>query len=271
MEPAWHPEKPPRSPHPDRQGEGVAAPDGGTPPGQPARRVVLPDSAYERIRDAIIHGDLAPNAQITEEWLAERLGVSRTPLREAVTRLQADGLVYRAPNRRLFVTPVSAREAENVFSVRMALEDLALTEAAPRLTDEVLAELEASLWRMEAAYRSGKEDVAEGGRSFHEVLYQAAGNTIVQEILARLAIRVNRYRYIATGGGTRRQQQALRDHRAILEALRAGDVTAARAALRQHLEGARVEALKVLRAVEGADRPTAARGGEQRLTRVMAR
>src|SRR5262249_10220840 len=152
------------------------------------------------LRESIIHGELAPGAQITEEGLADSLGVSRTPLREAITRLQGDGLVYRAPNRRLFVNPGSGCEGEELFAVRMALEDLALIEAAQQLSEERLDELDASLQRMERAYRSQQEDVAEGGRSFHEVLYQAADNLMNQEILGRLAIKVDRYRYIATGG-----------------------------------------------------------------------
>lgn len=238
------------------------ASNGGRPP---AKRIILPDSAYLRIRDSIIHGQLPPKRQITEEGLADDLGVSRTPLREAITRLQADGLVVRAPNRRLFIAPVSVHEAENLFAVRMALEDLALTEAAERMTDELLMELGASLGRMERAYRSGQEDVAEGGRSFHDVLYHAAGNVINQEILWRLAVKVDRYRYIATGGGTRRQRQALRDHRAIHSALVARDVPAARAALRVHLDGARGEVLKVLRGAERATRPLA---GESLLPEV---
>lgn len=210
------------------------------------RRIILPDSAYAQVRDSIIRGDLRPGSQVTEEGLAETLGVSRTPLREAISRLLSDGLVYRAPNRRLFITPVSCKEAENLFAVRMALEDLALTEAATNLSDNLLGELDTSLRRMERAYRSRQEDVAEGGRSFHDVLYHAAGNTINQDILWRLAVKVDRYRYIATSAGAKRQRQAVKDHRRILDALASGDVASAREALRAHLEGARLEVLKVL-------------------------
>lgn len=210
------------------------------------RGIAFHDSAYRTLRDAIVRGELAPGAQIPEEGLAERLGVSRTPLREAVNKLQAEGLVRRAANRRLFVTPVSIEEARDVYSVRIALEDLALTEAAAGMTTELMEELLQSLDRMDKAEKSRQEDVAEGGRSFHDILYHASANSINADILQRLQVKVDRYRYIGTGGGRLRQRQAVDEHRAIYEALRRGDVEAARRALREHLEHARDEALKVL-------------------------
>jgi DNA-binding GntR family transcriptional regulator len=216
------------------------------------RRVAFRDTAYKTLRDAIVHGELAPGAQIPEEGLAETLGVSRTPLREAVNRLQAEGLVRRAPNRRLFVTPVSAEEARSVFAVRLALEDLALTEAAAALTSDILEELRLSLERMEKAEKTRREDVAEGGRSFHDILYHAAGNAINEDILRRLQVKVDRYRYIATGGGSRRQRQAVDEHLAVYQALRTGDVESARRALRVHLDGARQAAVRGLESEQGA-------------------
>jgi DNA-binding GntR family transcriptional regulator len=204
------------------------------------------DSAYQTLRDAIVRGTIAPGTQIPEVALAEELGVSRTPLREAVNRLEGNGLVERAPNRRLYVTLVSADEARQLYSVRMALEDLALADAATRMTDEVLDELGQRLERMQKAERSRRENVAEGGRSFHEILYRAAGNSVNEEILQRLQVKIDRYRYIGTRDGHRRQRQAVDEHRAIYEALRKRDVMGARHAMREHLGRACGEALAVL-------------------------
>lgn len=213
------------------------------------------DSAYQRLREAIVRGELAPRTQIPEVALAEQLGVSRTPLREAVNRLENDGLVERASNRRLYVTPVSADEARQLYSVRMALEDLALAEAAARMTDEVLDELGSRLERMRKAERSRRENVAEGGRSFHDTLYRASGNNVNEDIIRRLQVKIDRYRYVATQEGHRRQKQAVDEHRVIYEALRDRDVERARGALRQHLERACEEALAVLAAREDAPPP----------------
>ena len=140
-----------------------------------------------------------------------------------------------------------------MFAVRLALEDLALTEAAAALTPDLLEELRLRLERMDKAERTRREDVAEGGRAFHDILYQAAGNSINDAILRGLQVKVDRYRYIATGRGSRRQRQAVDEHKAILQALRQGEVESARRAMRAHLEGSQREVLRVLQLKPGGD------------------
>jgi DNA-binding GntR family transcriptional regulator len=230
------------------------------------------DSAYQTLRDEIVRGKFAPGTQIPEVGLAETLGVSRTPLREAVNRLDADGLVQRAPNRRLYVTHVSADEARQLYSVRIALEDLALAEAAAHMTDEILDELGQRLERMQKAERSRRENVAEGGRSFHDTLYRAAGNSVNHEILQRMQVKIDRYRYIGTRDSKRRQRQAVEEHRRIYEALRRRDVEAARQAMREHLQRACDEALAVLASpADGNASKPAARARRPRKAAVKAR
>jgi thiol peroxidase len=216
-------------------------------------RVDSQNATYERLRDAIIHGELHAGAQIPEESLTERLGVSRTPLRAAINRLEAEGLVKRAANRRLFVTPVSIEDARQLYGVRIALEELALMEAAEASLEGLLAAMRECLDRMEDAERHRNENVAEGGRAFHAAIFKASGNAVNEEVLQRLLVRVDRYRYIGTGGGRRRQTQAVQEHRAVFEALLRNDVDAARRALREHLERARDEIIEVLRPVSSGE------------------
>jgi DNA-binding GntR family transcriptional regulator len=206
---------------------------------QSPRRVSARDLAYDAVRDAIVKGVLPPGESISEDGLAQALDVSRTPLREALERLQGDALVERARNGRLFVRGVSAEEAANLFAVRIALEDLAITEASARMTEEVLAKLRFSLDRMKIASSTLKEDVAEAGHDFHDTLYRAAGNPINQAVLDRLQGQIDRYRFISTRAGQSRRSTAVCEHEAVYSALRDRNVNAARRAMRKHLLHAR--------------------------------
>src|SRR5579862_6440277 len=109
----------------------------------PIARLALPEAAAERLRALIIEGELAPGARLNERELSERLGVSRTPLREAFRMLAADGLLVQLPNRGAQVVSLSRDDARHAFEVMAALEGLAGELAAARVTEPDLADLRA--------------------------------------------------------------------------------------------------------------------------------
>jgi DNA-binding GntR family transcriptional regulator len=210
------------------------------------RRVSVGDLAYDSLREAIVRGHLEPGAPISEEMLAQRVQISRTPLRQALQRLEAQGLIGRAANGRLFVTELSVKQARHVFSVRGALEDLAIVEAFPHVDERILSQLDEWLQRMRASYAAPGGDVAETGRGFHNVIYRAAGNPINQAMLDQLKVLVDRYRFVSTATGSERQLFAIEEHEALFQAIRDGDLEATRASMREHLRHAQDSALHAL-------------------------
>jgi DNA-binding GntR family transcriptional regulator len=223
----------------------------------PATAVTLPnstrrgrfsmDKAYERLRELIIRGHLPPGSPVPEEMLAETLKLSRTPLRNAIQRLEVDGLLARRPNGRLYVTEVSAEHACQLFAIRIVLEDLALREALERLTDEHVAQLRHHIDAMcRSADAPPQNMAARLGVDFHESLYQAGGNEINLQVLASLQGRIDRYRYLSTEGASERQLASIREHQVIYEAVAARQVEKARAALRLHLENAKESVFRAL-------------------------
>ena len=205
------------------------------------------DWVYHTLLEAIVRGQLRPGAWLSEASLATQLEVSRTPLREALQRLQSDLLIERGQNGKLYVRGLSAKEARDLYAVRASLEELTVEEAAANMTAAKLATLEETLERMRSAIEQ-VEDVAEGGRDFHDVLLEIAGNEITSWTLGQLKPHIDRYRFLSTRTSEERGTQAVREHEEIYESLRAGDVEAAKAAMRRHIEEGRKTVLTALAA-----------------------
>jgi DNA-binding GntR family transcriptional regulator len=218
-------------------------------PRQRSGRFSVADRVYEQLRELIIRARWAPGKEVPEEMLAETLQVSRTPLRDAIQRLDSDGLVARRPNGRLYVTEVSAVEVHQLFSVRMALEDLALCEALEHLTNDHICLLRLHIQEMERLSRTVSHNVAEVGVDFHKVLYEAGENKINRQLLESLEVRIDRYRYMSTEGARERQIDSIREHKMIYDAVVARQGEKARAALRLHLENAKESVLSTLRSM----------------------
>jgi DNA-binding GntR family transcriptional regulator len=135
-----------------------------------------------RLRDAIISGELPPNSAIRQEDLAERFGVSRMPVRQAIDVLAAEGWVEQKPHRGAVVQPLNADDAAELFEVRFALESLAIRRSFPLLTDEQVRQIEAALEDLEA----GHGDVPLLHQSFHLALYAAAGPRLLRLLMQQL-------------------------------------------------------------------------------------
>ena len=156
-------------------------------------RTLLRDQAYARLRDAILDGTLEPGEQLRDGELSEWLGLSRTPLREALARLEEYGLVETAPNRYTRVAPLTGRDARDAFPVVAALHALAASLGVPRISDDELAAMRAANDEFAGALRSGDVDRAmETDDRFHAVLIQASANREIARSLARLMPKIRR-------------------------------------------------------------------------------
>jgi DNA-binding GntR family transcriptional regulator len=161
-----------------------------TQKGEPAR-TLLRDQAYARLRDAILDGTLEPGEQLKDAELSDWLGLSRTPIREALARLEDHGLVETAPNRYTRVAPLTARDARDAFPVVAALHALAASLGVPRIADGEVAAMRVANEEFAAALRTGNVDraVAADDR-FHAVLVHASANREVARSLERLMPKV---------------------------------------------------------------------------------
>jgi DNA-binding GntR family transcriptional regulator len=197
------------------------------------------DAAYERLRSAIVGRRLTPGAALAETELAEALGVSRTPVREALTRLQLEGLVSRDRSGRLTVARLSREKVADLFEIRMLLECYAAQLAAERISDDELAALEVLLAEDRAALQAGSiEDLAAINHRFHDVVVRAARNRALVALMRTLSHRLVGLTPFAVGD---RQSQAnfVAQHASLLRLVRDGDGAGAAALVRDHLVQAR--------------------------------
>lgn len=202
---------------------------------EPIVRRTLHDELLERLRQMIIHGDLAPGDKVPEKELCDRFGVSRTPLREALKVLASEGLVTLTPNRGAMVSEVTLADLEEAFPVMGALEALSGEMACAHITDAEIAEIRALHQAMVKHYESG--DLGAYFRlnqQIHECLLDAARNQTLATAYRGLAGRIRRARYIANMSADR-WAQAVAEHEQILEALENRDGVALARILKRHL------------------------------------
>jgi DNA-binding GntR family transcriptional regulator len=202
---------------------------------EPVERRLLHVAGIDRLRDMIIQGELGPGMKLNERVLAERLGISRTPLREAIKFLASEGLVELQPNRGAFVAPIDAPTVREVFLVLGALEALAGELVCAQASEAQLAEIRALHYQMVlhqvrgdlAAYFRCNQDI-------HARLVEFTGNATLAQSWRALNAKVQRVRYMANLSGDR-WRQAVREHESMLEALGARDGPRLAAILRDHL------------------------------------
>jgi DNA-binding GntR family transcriptional regulator len=196
--------------------------------------LIAASGVYERLREQILDGAFDPEIPISQIKLAESLGVSRTPLREALRMLQRDGLIDSEPNRRVRVTALSITDLEELYASRIVIEALALRITLPRATADDLAGLEAAIDAMaEAAARRDVASWEVPHREFHGVLRRHAGRRL-DRLAAELAAHGERYRRVYLIEPIA-WSSAAAEHASILEACRAGDDGLAAERLARHL------------------------------------
>jgi DNA-binding GntR family transcriptional regulator len=186
-------------------------------------RELLRDKAYAVLRDAIVDGTLAPGELLRDEDLSKSLGLSRTPVREALARLAADGLVLTEPQRFTRVAPLDRREARDAFPVVAALHALAAELAVPHVDERHLAAMREVNAGFEHALRAGDVEAAiAADDAFHGVFVSASANAEIVRVLDRLMPRVRRLERLRFGSLAGRA--SVRQHDAIIAAAAAKDV-----------------------------------------------
>lgn len=198
------------------------------------------EQAYAKIRAHLLSGAVQPNEQLTEDQLAQITGVSRTPVREAVRRLEDELLLVRNDTKRLFVADWSRDDIEEMFSLRQMLEGHAAERAAQRLSREKIAQLEAVNHALKDAITRDPPDVArflEANRCFHEAIVDAADSPRLGQMLGRLVEAPVVLRTARTYSLEDLRQSA-RDHDELIAAFHARDPDWARAVMGSHLRRA---------------------------------
>ena len=198
----------------------------------------LRELVFESIREAIIGGKLRPGERLMEIQLAEEMGVSRTPIREAIRKLELEALVVMIPRKGAYVAGLSMKDIADVFEIRRALEGLAAELACERITDEELEELERYLVRIAEDIESQDiSKVVATDTDFHTLLYKASRNQRLSQTINNLREQIQRFRMTSLSYPGR-MRNALEEHRKIVEAISARDSEAARKIAQEHIENA---------------------------------
>jgi DNA-binding GntR family transcriptional regulator len=194
------------------------------------------DLVYSAVRDRILTGDIAPEAPVRQDALAAELGVSKIPLREALTRLEQDGLVSSMPNRGYIVRPMSASEAEEVFDLRLRLEPSTTATGASGATPQQRQAAIAALEALEAEQSAAGPRVAVLNREFHLALMRPSARYVTIQLLERLHLLAERYvrAHLEPQG---RDRRARAEHAAMLKSWLSGDTTSVRKLVESHING----------------------------------
>ena len=194
----------------------------------------LSEKAYYLIKEKIITLELSPSSVIDEQSLMGELEVGRTPIREALHRLSAEGLVDIVPRRGIFVANIGITDLQKLVEVRVALVGFCARLAAQRITEEQIAQMKAILQDLEQVQDSDTKALMTIDERFQALLYQAAHNEFLAETLDRLYAQSLRLWYLALDrlSGVR---AAIEQHRGVVEALKAGDGARAEALIQQHI------------------------------------
>ena len=198
------------------------------------------DYVLRHVRDGIFQGQYAPGQRLIEADLTRELGISRGPLREALHRLAADKLLEIVPNRGAIVRRLTMREMRELFSIRIALESLAVNEATANLRDPAIRACFESdigpIWLPEQR-APGRGYIAEN-KSFHDAIIRASGNETLGIVTSQLQLPLLMFQFnkMLTAGNI---AASLAEHRAVAQAMLDGDAAAAESCMRSHLERAR--------------------------------
>ena len=196
----------------------------------------LRDVVFNTLRQAIITGEFAPGERLMEIALANRLGVSRTPVREAIRKLELGGLVVMIPRKGAEVAKITEKDLRDVLEVRSSLEELAAELATERMNEEIKEKLEKALDDFKKAIDS--EDnaaIADSDVEFHDIIFEATGNARLIQIISNLREQMYRYRleYVKD---TEYHTVLLNEHRELVKAMLEGKKDEARKIMKKHID-----------------------------------
>ncbi len=196
----------------------------------------LRDVVFNTLRDAILKGELEPGERLMEVTLAQKLGVSRTPIREAIRKLELEGLVKMTPRKGAEVAQITLKDLTDVLEVRRHLEELAVELSCKKATETELEELRRC--HEEFKYKIEADDLTEmavADVALHDVIYRTTGNNRLIQILNNLREQMYRYRleYIKD---EHKRKVLVEEHKALIDAISAREVEAAKDAIRKHID-----------------------------------
>lgn len=206
---------------------------------KPLREVVT-----ETLREAIVSGVLKPGERLMEIQLAEELGVSRTPVRESIRKLELEGFVVMVPRRGTYVADLSIKDINEVYEIRTVLDVLAAGLAAERITEEELEQLERLLVQIsEYVEQNNVEKLIETDSLFHDVLYRASRNDRLVGIINNLREQFTRFRSISMQYPGR-MKNTVEEHTRLVEAIAQRNPELAQQIAREHMENSEQTLLK---------------------------
>jgi len=214
------------------------------------RDVSLSESVYQAIYEQIINGHLKPSQKITEAWLAQSMGISRAPVREAFKRLFEDRLVVLVPRSGCYIAKLSLEEIEEIYEIRKRLESMALEYAINKIDKKEIVSLYKRFircqknWSINLAHREIELD-----SEFHTLVAKSSGCTNLQEMLGKLRVRVQMFR-VMQADYQGRALIALQEHIDIIKAILEGDKTRAIESLVSHIEHTKQNVLNVSRKMD---------------------
>lgn len=211
---------------------------------------------YAKLRQLIVDGEVASGERLDERTLCAALGVSRTPVREAITRLLGDGLVEHRPYQGNFVRRLDAEQVAGVYDVRCALEELAVRQAVSRITPEALGRIRGALDSACEALQAGDmTGFAAADRSFHRIVAECSANEALIGMLDNLDAQIQLVRVLANRD-PQFVERTIAERDGILEAFESADGELAARLMRAHIEDAKRTVLRQLAARGSAQEPS---------------
>lgn len=212
----------------------------------------LRDVVFNTLRQAILKGELKPGERLMEIALAERLGVSRTPIREAMRKLELEGLVVMIPRRGAQVANITEKDLNDVLEVRLALENMAIEKACNRMTEDQVDKLWIAAREFEKTMTEGNlVRLAEADVEFHEIIYQASDNRRLNQVLNNLREQIYRYR-VEYLKDEETRNVLVKEHEELYHAIKERDVSRALEISSKHIENQRKAIIQSIEADQEA-------------------
>lgn len=207
----------------------------------------LRDVVFNTLRQAILTGELRPGERLMEIHLAERLGVSRTPIREAIRKLELEGLVTMIPRRGAEVAQITEKSMNDVLEVRRAVDALCAELACERITPRELEDLGRACEAFERAVQTGDiKEIAHADVALHDIIIQATGNQRLIQLVNNLSEQMYRYRFEYIKDASQ-HERLVEEHRIIYESLMKKDVQTASDAAKIHIDNQKKAIIRQIR------------------------
>lgn len=207
----------------------------------------LRDIVFSALREAILSGEFKPGERLMEVQLAEEMGVSRTPVREAIRKLELEGLVVMIPRKGAYVSGLTLKDVADVFEIRGSLEGLAAGLAAERITNDEIEDLEKILKELALAVEKGDMDTTiKKDAEFHQILFSATRNERLAQIINNLKEHIDRFR-VQSFTNPARMKSVIEEHQKIVDAIKDRNADSAEKLAKDHIYKVEYNVMNILR------------------------